>query len=189
MLILRGMPSVCIVDRVDRFRLEIGIAFPADATQPVFQIFAALLAADRAEMIRGDDALAQLLEIGMRQQGAELGLADQKALERGGGADLEIGQHAQFFQRLDREVLRLVDQQQHPLSVAIGGLEEFLQLDQQRGLVGGEIGETEGGSHQAQQVGAVQKSGDDMGIDDAIGVDRRRTAARPGWSCPRRYRR
>ena len=42
----------------------------------------------------------------------EFGLAEQQQLEQRMRAELEVRQHAQLFERLDRQVLRFVDHQQ-----------------------------------------------------------------------------
>ena len=65
------------------------------------------------EVVGGDHPLAQLLQpVAVHQRVAELRLAQKQRLEQGMRAQLEVGQHPQFFQCLDRKVLRLVDDQQ-----------------------------------------------------------------------------
>ena len=63
-------------------------------------------------MARGDHALTQLLHLWLAHQRADLRLAEQEDLDQRLARFLEIRQHAQFFQRGQRQVLRLVDHQQ-----------------------------------------------------------------------------
>ena len=66
----------------------------------------------------GSNALAKLLHLGALQDLAKLGLANQKTLQQRLVAKLEVRQHAQFFYRTWREVLRLIHHQQATFALA-----------------------------------------------------------------------
>ena len=67
----------------------------------------------RRQVMRRDHPLAKLLEAQMGLQGvAELGLAEQQDLQQRMRAELEVGEHAQLFERFHCKVLRLVHHQQ-----------------------------------------------------------------------------
>ena len=75
---------------------------PADMAQAMLDIGFDLARLHRFEMVCGDDALAELLElVRMRQQLLELGLAEQQRLQQRVRTELEVRQHPQLFERAD----------------------------------------------------------------------------------------
>ncbi len=82
--------------------VEFGMLVPADMAQAMLDIGFDLARLHRFEMVCGDDALAELLElVRMRQQLLELGLAEQQRLQQRVRTELEVRQHPQFFERAD----------------------------------------------------------------------------------------
>ena len=125
-------------------------------------------------MIRGENALTKLFEIGICQRGAELRLTEQDGLHRGATVDRDVGQHAQLFERRHRQVLHLVHHQQ---AAPPGGTliaRHALEATQQRRLVGAAIvGHAEIGHREAQQVVAGDPRGDDARHHVAVPVELR----------------
>ena len=93
---------------------------------------------------------------------AEFGLAEQQRLQQGAAADLEVGEHAQLFERRDRQVLRLVDDQQGALAGARLLLEPLLDRVEQPRFLDRAGVEPEPLRDQAQHVVAL-----DLGRDQA----------------------
>ena len=76
-------------------RIETRPAMPAHASQAVVDILFHLIHLQRAEMMHGDNASAQWLQLGMAlQAGAKFGRADQQDLQQRPLAQVEIGQLA-----------------------------------------------------------------------------------------------
>ena len=62
--------------------------------------------------VGGDgDPLSQLLECRILQLLAQPLLANQEDLQQRAALDLQVGQHAQLFERVQIQILRLVDDQ------------------------------------------------------------------------------
>ena len=70
-------------------------------------------------------------------------LPEKKALQAGCRSDGDVGQHPQLFERLERQVLRLIDDQQRPSAATDLHLHEFLKARQQRAFrqAAGELAE------------------------------------------------
>src|SRR6516225_3605044 len=94
-------------------------------------------------MISSRDPLPQLLEPGATKCRAELRLTEQKALHRHRPVKEDIRQHAQFFERLKGQVLRLIDDQQHALAVAMLSQGELANALQKRSLSEAFFGDAE----------------------------------------------
>ena len=114
----RGMPPLALWMASKAAGLEAGLAGGAGALEPVLDVALGLVGVQRADVAGGRHALAELLHLGALQDLAELGLADQEALQQRLVAELEVRQHAQLFHRARRQVLRLVDDQQAALALA-----------------------------------------------------------------------
>ncbi len=97
------------------------VAFPFGPAQAMLDIGPGFGFVERTEMVGGGHPLAQLLEPRAAEDRAELRLPEQKALQRHCLVDDDVGQHAQFFERFERQVLRLVDDQQRALAGAMLG--------------------------------------------------------------------
>ncbi len=77
-------------------------------------------AVERLEVIADGHALAQLLELGPREQVAQVRLADEDDLNELRLLGLEVREHPHFFERRHAQVLRLVDdEQRQPPGVAL----------------------------------------------------------------------
>ena len=99
---------------------------------------------------------------------AELGLAEQEDLDQRLAGDLEVGEHPQLFERRDRQVLRLVDDQQGALAGAIFLLEPVLDRVEQPSLLDRAGGDAEPLRGEAEHVVAL-----DLGRDQADRVQPR----------------
>jgi hypothetical protein len=95
--------------------------------QAVRDVGAGLGIRQRPEVVARDHALGQLFQLGLGQHGAQLGLADQDDLQQLALAGLQVGQQAQLFQHLGRQVLRLVDHQH--VVVALGVAVQQVAVD------------------------------------------------------------
>ena len=83
-----------------------------------------------------DDPLTQLLQsVGALQHIPKFRLPEQEYLQQGLATELEVGQHAQLFQRIHRQVLRFVDDQQATATSPRFGMKKFLDCAQQLSLV------------------------------------------------------
>jgi len=120
-----------LVDPFVRPRLEIGVAVPADAFQPVLDVASRLIGVERSDMTRGNDPLAQLQHVRALHRAPELGLADEEALQQRVRLELEIGQHPQLLDGAGGQVLRFVDDEQCPLALLADGHQESFEREQQ----------------------------------------------------------
>ena len=110
---------------------EFRIPLPICPAQPVLDIRLGLGFAQRSQMVGRGHALAQLLQPRTAENGAELRLPKQKTLQRHGPVDYDVGQHAQLFEGLEGQVLRLVDDQQYASAVALLRQHEVVDALQQ----------------------------------------------------------
>jgi hypothetical protein len=106
-----------LVDALEGLGIEARLVGGAGTLQAVLDVALGLVLVQRADVAGGRHALAELLHLGPLQDLAELGLADQEALQQRLVAELEVRQHAQFLDRARRQVLRLVDDQQAALAL------------------------------------------------------------------------
>ena len=74
----------------------------------------------RIQVIAGGDALRQLAQIGPVQHLIELRLAHQNDLQQLGLVRFQVGQEPHLLQYVETEVLRLVDQHDHPSAPRMG---------------------------------------------------------------------
>ncbi len=105
------------MDEIDRLGLESRVALPAHVRETMLDVGLRFGAIHRPQVVGRDDALPELLHLRALHHVAQLGLADQEALQQCLVAELEIRQHPQFLDRARRQVLRLVDHQQRALLV------------------------------------------------------------------------
>jgi hypothetical protein len=167
----RGMPPVKAVQRSEGLGVETRHALPADGAQAVLDVATCLVAVERPEVIRGDDALAQLLHVRALQDAAEFRLAEQEGLDQRAVVVLEVGQHAQFLDRARRQVLRLVDHQQGALALARGHGEKILEVFQQRRLGQAFVLQAERGGDAAQGVFGVELGRHQLRRDQVLRVE------------------
>ena len=139
----------------------------------------------RTQVVGGDHPLAQLHHLRALHDGAELRLAHQEALQQRVVLELEVGEHAQLLDRLGREVLGLVDDQQGALAGRGGGHQEGLDGEQQIALGQVLAGDPEGGRHQPEDVARVDLGAHQVGGDDLLGVELFEEATdQQGLPCP-----
>ena len=125
---------------------------------------------ERTNMAGRGDPLAQLLHVRMLQDLAKLRLPDQKGLQQRLFAELKIRQHAQFFDRARREVLRFVHDQQAAFAFADLRHQEGLQRHQQIGLRHILDPHTKGGADHAQGVFRIELRADQVGRSHRVSV-------------------
>ena len=139
--------------------------------QAVLDVALRLFDAQRPQVIRSGDTLAQLLHRGRFQQATQLRLTHQKALQQRLVAELEVRQHAQLFDSTWIEVLRLVDDQQSvPTLRGQGG---------QKGLEGGDQvrlrrplrRNAERGDDGLQQFPGLELRADDLCRQDLLAIE------------------
>src|SRR6266850_652293 len=114
---------------------DAGVGRPRDA-EAVPDVEARLLGGQRADVAAQSDALLELAQLGHVELVAQLGLADEEDLHQLLAGRLEVREQAHRLQRLHREVLRLVDDQDRaqPLPVLVD--EELVELEQPLGVGG-----------------------------------------------------
>ena len=100
-------------------------------------------------------------------------LAEQKTLQHGCRADDDIRQHAQLFERFQRQVLSLVDDQERAPSSGKLGQHKFLDAGQQRRLRQSRMVDSEPGGDHAQHVVATELARDDFGGQEGAWIDLR----------------
>ncbi|EWS63906.1 hypothetical protein Y695_02857 [Hydrogenophaga sp. T4] len=82
---------------------------------------------ERVEVKARDHALCELLQFGPGQQVAQLRLTDQDDLQQLAGVGLQVGQQAQLFEHVGRQVLRFVDDEHGVLSCGVGGQQKSVE--------------------------------------------------------------
>ena len=123
-------------------------------------------------MVRCQHTLAQLFGVLQRKHGTELRLPEQDGLHRGASVHRDVGQHPQFFQRRQGQVLHLIDQQQQAAAGFAVLPHDMFVTHQQRCLVAADIGlPPETGHGQTQQIVAGHAGGDDAGHDVGAAVE------------------
>src|SRR6516164_8792357 len=119
----------------------------------MLDIRSTLAFAQGTQMISSGDPLPQLFEPRATKCCAELRLTEQKALQRHRPVKEDVRQHAQLFERLKGQVLRLVNDQEHTLAVAMLSQCEIADALQQRSFSEPLFGDTEtGGDHEEKVV-------------------------------------
>ena len=104
------------MNKIEARRLELRIALPSHMMETVLDIGLGLRLVQRTQMIGRGHPLPKLLHLRALHYRAQLGLAYEEALQKRLVAELEIGKHAQFFDRAGREVLRFVDDKERTLA-------------------------------------------------------------------------
>ncbi len=154
-----------LVNGIEGLFGKAGVVLPANLLEAAFHIAAAFVGSEGAEVIVGDHALTQLLQVRVFQHLPELGLPQQKGLQQGLATHLQIGQHAQLFERARGQVLRLIDHQQCPLALPRPGQQEGLQSLQQASLVHALVAQAKGGGDHAQHFIGFELRGSEVGDD------------------------
>ena len=132
--------------------------------QPVIDVILNLFGIEGIEVMRRDDALAQLLEIGMIcQRAAEFRLAQKQALQKRMRAKLEVRKHPQLFQCGEIEVLAFIDNQQTAPAFARLVLKETLNRAESASLVLAFDFNAESLRNDMDQFFSVEGRGDDLG--------------------------
>src|SRR6266480_590984 len=165
-----GDPCARGEDRFERVRHDERHAIPADAFEPMLDVALRVIGVQRTDMARRDHALAQCMRLGALQNRAEFGLSDQEALQQGMRAKLEVRQHAQLFDGLRRQVLRLVDDQQ--ASLALAGMRGEQGLERKEQLRLGKLlrPDSKGGCDHAQRIFRIQLRANETGGDHLLGI-------------------
>ncbi len=151
--------------------LETRVSSPSDMLQTVLDVALRFVFVERSQVIRRNDALAKLLHILSVHHRAQLRLADQKALQQCLVFQLKIGQHAQFLDRLRREILRFVDDKQGALAIDGQLAEKSLQRSEQDGLADRPNGKPEGNPDGAQDVVGVESRADELRRNDLGAIE------------------
>jgi len=151
------------IKRFDQAFLETGMFAPTDLRQPVTHVMFDLVRIERFEMVRSDDPLTQLFQIGMmRNRPPKFGLAQQQALQQRVRTELEIGQHPQFFQRAQIKVLAFVHHQKAAPPGAGFVLQETFDRAQCAGLVLPFDRKPEGLRHDMHHFVSIKRAGHDL---------------------------
>jgi len=153
--------------------------------QPVAHVVRGLLLRQRLEVVTGDHALRELLHVGPRQHGAQLGLPDQDDLQQLALVGLEVGQQAQLLQHAGRQVLRLVDDQHVVLPHGVRAQQELVErvdvvLDGRHARPLVPVGNVELRAHGLQQFLDRELGIEDVGHVAAIGQLLEEAAAHGG---------
>ena len=115
--------------------------------------------------------MPQLLHLRALHHRAQLGLADQEALQQRMIAELEIREHAQLLDRPAGEVLRLVDDQQRALVFHRDLAQERLERAQQHRFADRAYRKTESDPDRAKNVVGVEMRADELCRHDLLAVE------------------
>jgi hypothetical protein len=115
------------VDAPHRARVERHRLAQAGDFEPMLHVLRGLGLGERTQVVARDHPLRQLLEVGLREHGAQFRLADQHDLQQLALAGLQVGQQSQLLEHVDREVLRLVDDQHVVLPHGMGAQQVLVQ--------------------------------------------------------------
>ena len=122
-----------LINRREHVSVKSGPVGRTRTTQAVLDVAPSLFTVHRPQVATGRHPLAQLQHVGALQDVAELGLTDQEGLQQGLLAMLKIGQHAQLFDGLLTQVLRLIDDEKATFALGeLGDEEGFERLDESR---------------------------------------------------------
>jgi hypothetical protein len=142
----------------------------------VLDVHACLVGLEGAEPPPHADALPELPQLRGIELRVELGLPDQHDLEQLRGVRLEVREQAQLLERLDGEVLGLVDDDEDPPSLRVAIEQEGVEhVEQLRPRVA-EGGEPELCVDRLDQVGGAQRRIEQEG-DLARGAEAREQRA------------
>src|SRR6266446_2607585 len=139
----------------------------------MLDIASALGLAQRTQMVSRGYPLAQLLEPRAAEDRPKLRLTEQKALQRHGPVEDDVGQHPKLFERLERQVLGLVDDQQDTLVVTVLRQREIADPLQQRALGEPFLGNSEPACDEMQKIVSGELRRHDLYGDKRALVDRR----------------
>src|ERR1700730_957606 len=161
------------VDQRKAIVVEMGVARPIGAAQPMLDIGSALGFAQRAQMVSCSYPLAQLFEPCAAKDRPKLRLTEQKTLQRHGPVEDDVGQHPQLFERLEGQVLGLVDDQQDTFVVTVLRQCEIADPLQQRTLGEPFLGNSEPACDEMQKIVSGELRRHDLCLDERALVDRR----------------
>ena len=130
-----GQSAGRLEQRLDGGRFEQG-QFGAREAQAVGEVAAGLVAAEAADVVPDDEALAERLVDGHGQPAAQFGEADEEHAQPALGVHAEVGEQAEVLEHVVAQVLGLVDDQDGEL---LGLLDEAGDLVAD-GAVGGGAG-------------------------------------------------
>jgi hypothetical protein len=139
----------------------------------VLQVLACVVQGQGLHAAGRQDALPQLFHARLTDEGMQGVLADQKDLQQGPRPPLKVRDHPQLLQRLVRQVLRLIDDEEGVVPRVHLPRQHRLEV-QQGGCLGAVVGvDVEGVGHEAEQV-----VGGHLGARDAGDPDVRRARVR-----------
>ena len=168
-------PLRLFYDRLECSPRENGFVHRADFGQPIANVVPAFLGGQRRNGGANHQALFELPQGRVIELGFEFGLAHQDNLQELLRRGLQIRQHAQMLERLERHVLHFIDQQRH-----IAALFVFLDQDLMQAIDG--IGDGLGGHLQPEflaerveqiakrQIGMEQIDGLELGLIHAFEI-------------------
>ena len=103
-----------------------GAAQPTDR-QAVPDVAARFNLGQGFEVKARDDALRELFQLGPCEHGAQLGLADQDDLQQLALVRFQVGEQAKLLEHVDRQALRLVDDEHVVLPDRMGAQQELIE--------------------------------------------------------------
>ena len=109
--------------RLDGDRLEQG-QFAAGEAQPMGEVVVELVAAEAADVVADDEALAERLVDGHGQPAVEFGESGEQHAQAAFGVHLEVGEEPEILEDVVAQVLGLVDDEDRQL---LGLLDETLE--------------------------------------------------------------
>src|SRR6202158_4317346 len=159
------------MNQIEASRLKLGIAGPADMVKAMLDVGLRLRPVHRAKGIRGHDALPELLHLRALHHGAKFWLTDQKALQQGMIAKLEIGKHAQFLDRSRCKILCLVDNEKGSFAFHGDLAQQRLERSQQDCLAHGPHWQAESYSDCTKHVVGVELRADELRGHDLFPIE------------------
>src|SRR5438445_2833553 len=136
-------PAGVIRDPLDRAGGEDPEIARAGDAEPEIDVLAGLLRRERTDAEPQGDPLLELPHLRQPKLGPELGLPDQQNLEELRGGRFEVREQPNLFERLQREVLRLVEDQDRSLAGPMALDQEVVEGDEALGLRLSGLGDAE----------------------------------------------
>ena len=130
---LAGQSAGSLEQRLDGGRLEQG-QFAAGEAQPMGEVVVQLVAAEAADVVADDEALAERLVDGHGQPAAQFGESDEQHAQAAFGIHLEVREEPEILEDVVAQVLGLVDDEDRQL---LGLLDETGDLVADRAVGGG----------------------------------------------------
>src|SRR5712691_3262831 len=128
--------------------------------------------------------LPQLLEPRAPKDRTELRLPEQKALQRHCFVNHDVREHAKLFESLERQVLRLIHNQQHASAIALLRQHEIGYTLKQGALGQPFFTNTDPARHEVQKVVSSQLGGYYLRSDKITLVDcRQQVVYKDGFTC------